>query len=150
MEKSFDSVRHALEEHLSAINENTTEIQALFDYLQEMDLKMEKLTQRLDGMQLSMGESVEKPFVEPLEQTEKDVFLQLYTEDIPLSCAELSLRARIPLAQVSASVTALTQKGVPLLRSKIKDQLFFKLSPSFKELQAKENIVNLSLQSFIQ
>ena len=45
----FHQVKQALEEHLNSINENTTEIQALFDYLQEMEIKVEKMSQRLDN-----------------------------------------------------------------------------------------------------
>ena len=43
MEYEFATIRHALEEHLSSINENTSEIQSLFDYLQEMEQKVEKV-----------------------------------------------------------------------------------------------------------
>ena len=37
----FSNIRAALEEHLSAINENSNEIQALFDYLQDMESKID-------------------------------------------------------------------------------------------------------------
>ena len=73
----FHNVRQALEEHLSAINENTSEIQSLFDYLQEMDVKMEKLTQRLDQMQLNQGIPLPKVEVQSLNHVEKKVFLVL-------------------------------------------------------------------------
>ena len=35
----LNNLQQALEEHLTAINENTTEIQALFDYLHELEIK---------------------------------------------------------------------------------------------------------------
>ncbi len=145
----FQHIREALEEHLSAINENTGEIQALFDYLQEVEMKVEKMCQRLDHLQLCLGQPMEKPAVEPLSQLEKNVFLVLYTETLPLSYEEISAKARIPASMVPECVSTLIDKGVPLLRSFVNNQLFFKLSPSFKELQAKENLVNLSLHSFI-
>jgi hypothetical protein len=148
--KNFHMVRTALEEHLSAINENTTEIQALFDYLQEMEMKMEKLSHRLDTVQLKSGEELDKPKVEPLDQLEKKVFLVLYTEQIPLCYEEICAKAAVPLGLIQDCISTLISKGIPLLRSRIQEKLYLKLSPSFKDLQAKENIINLSLQSFIE
>ena len=150
MMDEFQHIREALEEHLSSINENTTEIQALFDYLQEMEIRVEKMCQRLDNLQLCFGQPLQKPTVEPLDQLEKKVFLVMYTETMPLSYEEISANARVPSGLVPECISSLIDKGVPLLRSLVNNQLFFKLSPSFKELQAKENLVNLSLHSFLE
>lgn len=148
MKKEFKQVRQDLEEHLSAINENTLEIQALLDYLQEMETKLDKFGQRLDQLQLK-DPSSEKPFVSPLDQLEKKIFLVLYTEEEPLTFREIAAKANLPDALVPEAISSLVQKGVPLHRSSFNNRLFFKLDPRFKELQAKENLVNLSLQSFL-
>jgi len=147
--EEFHNVRQALEEHLTAINENTTEIQSLFDYLQEMEVKMEKLAQRMDQMQLSMGVQVPKPEICPLVETEKKVFLTLYTEGAPLSYREIAQKSELSVSVIPECVSSLVNKGVPLSRSFCNEQIFIKLDNSFKEMQAKENIVNLSLQSFM-
>jgi hypothetical protein len=148
--KEFSKIRLALEEHLSAINENSSEIQALFDYLQQLDNKIEKLSQRLDGVQMENSEPHDEfPSIVPLNQTEKKVFLTLYTEQLPLSHQEISSRARVPLSIVTECLSSLAEKCVPILRTMANGQIFVKLSPSFKERQAKENLVNLSLESFM-
>ncbi len=149
MKEKFDVIRNALEEHLSAINENTSEIQAMFDYLQELEIKVDKLSHRLDNLQLNNGEEIDKPIIQPLDNTERKVFLVLYTEDMPLSSHELGIKARVPLSAVTECLSSITEKGIPLLRSLVNNQIYFKLSPSFKEIQAKENLINLSLQSFM-
>ncbi len=145
----FHNVRQALEEHLSAINENTSEIQSLFDYLQEMDVKMEKLTQRLDQMQLNQNMPLPKIEVQSLNHTERKVFLVLYTEETPLAFNEIAHRAEVPNSIVPECISSLARKGVPLSRTFCNEQLFVKISQEFKEMQAKENIVNLSLESFM-
>ncbi|MBT3814271.1 hypothetical protein HOE37_06050 [Candidatus Woesearchaeota archaeon] len=145
----FHKVRQALEEHLSAINENTTEIQSLFDYLQEMDVKLEKLSSRLDQIQLNQGCNLEKPQIESLNQTEKKIFLTLYTEEQPLSFSEIALRSELPNSLISECVASLANKGIPLSRTLCNGQLFVSIGKNFKELQAKENLVNLSLESFM-
>ncbi len=152
MEKEFAKIRQELEEHLSAINENTTEIQALFDYFQEIELKIEKVSQRLDAIQLStLDQPLSlKPLVSPLNHVEKKVFLVLYTEETPLSYHEIGNKAKLPYSIIPECVSSLTTKGIPLLRSFYNDQLFLKLDPQFKEVQAKENLVNLSLHSFME
>ena len=146
MAMQFEHIRAALEEHLLAINENTGEIQALFDYLHEMESKMEKLSTRLDALQLSEPGKVD---ITPLDQDEKRLFLTLYTEQTPLSYQELAQKVGCDTGLVIEHVSSLVRKGVPLQRSYANKQLFFTLDPQFKEMQAKENLVNLSLQSFI-
>ena len=148
--QDLQEIRQVLEEHLNAINENTAEVQALFDYLQEMDVKIEKVSQRLDQLQLSQDQVVQKPAVTPLNQTEKKVFLILYTESSALSYQEIAQKTKIPVSIIPECVSSLAHKGVPIVRSFCKEQLFVKIDPVFKEMQAKENIINLSLQSFME
>ena len=148
MSEELHRIKQALEEHLNAINENSSEIQALLDYVQEVELKVEKLSQRLDQLQLGSGN--EKLAISPLNDEERRIFLVLYTEEAPLSFAEIAQKAALPEAIVPECVSSLVQKGIPLERSYSCNQLFFKLAPQFKELQAKENVVNLSLQSFMK
>ena len=149
LSEDLDKVKHALEEHLSTINENTSEIQALFDFLQDIETKMEKVSQRLDQLQLNQGQPLPKPAITPLNQIEKKIFLNLYTEEAPLSVNEIAVRSSLSPSIVMESIGTLTQKGVPLSRNFCQDQMFFKLDPGFKERQAKENLINLSLQSFM-
>lgn len=146
--KHFIEIEKQLEEHLSSINGNTSEIQALFDYLHEIEIKLDKLTQRLEETQLNQKET--KPVITSLNQIEKKVFLVLYTDEIPLSYKEIAEKAGLPLALIPECVSSLSLKGVPFQRSCYNGQLFMKLDSKFKDIQAKENLVNLSLQSFME
>ena len=149
MKQEFNLIRRQLEDHLSAINENTSEIQALLDYLQEIESKIEKVLQRMDLLQLQDGHLKGKPVVEPLTQIEKKIFLVLYTEENPLTFLEMAEKTGLISSLIPDYISSMVHKGVPLQRSSFNDRLFFKLDPKFKEAQAKENIINLSLQSFI-
>ena len=150
MNKDFAVIRKRLDEHLNAINENTAEIQAMFDYLQELEIKVDKLSQRLDQAQLDMGLPRLKPLVTPLNQTERKVFLVLYTEESLLSYPEIAEKTRLSVSVIPECISSLIQKGIPFRRSFFQNQLFVGLDQQFKELQAKENLVNLSLQSFME
>jgi len=144
----FPELRQQFEEHLSAINENTSEIQALFDYLHEIDQKLDKLASRVDQIQLSQQPVASRNFA--LTQMEKEVFLALYTEESPLCFQEISVKSNLPVSLIPDCLSSLVTKGIPFTRTFYGDKLFFKLDSRFKELQAKENIVNVSLQNFIE
>ncbi len=144
----FPELRQQFEEHLSAINENTSEIQALFDYLHEIEQKLEQLASRVDQIQLSQSPAVSRNFA--LTQMEKEVFLALYTEESPLCFQEIAVKSGLPAALIPDCISSLVSKGIPFIRTFYGDKLFLKLDSRFKELQAKENMVNVSLQSFLE
>jgi hypothetical protein len=143
----FSIIRADLEEHLSAINENSSEIQSLFDYLQELDHKIEKFSSRLDQLELDKNYCQHNE-IKPLNSFERQIFLTLYTEEVPLSFKELSIRIKVPLDLVQEGISQLSKKGVPIIRSHFNNQMFLQLDQNFKERQAKENLINLSLHSF--
>ena len=149
MKKKYDVIRTALEDHLKSINENSTEIQALFDYFKEFEIKVDRLSQRLDQLQLTNGQELEKNFVLPLNKIEKKVFLVLYTEETPLSYDEIGQRSSQPTLLIPEIISSLTNKGIPFVRSFVNNQMFLRIDTRFKDRQAKENLVNLSLQSFM-
>ncbi len=150
MQNEIENINQALEEHLGAINDNSLEIQSLFDYMREIEVKMDKISHRLDQLQLASDKTPEKISVMPLDKTEMRIFLTFYTEEHPLTFQEIAQKVNLPYTMIPDCLSALTQKGIPLQRSYFKNQLFIKLDPQFKEMQAKENIVNLSLSSFME
>ena len=79
VENKLNLIRQELDDHLQSINENTSEMQAFFDYLQEIELKIDKLTQRVEQSQLAESKMLAKPSVYSLTSIEKKVFLVLYT-----------------------------------------------------------------------
>ncbi len=146
MQKELSLIRAALEEHLSAINENSNEIQALFDYLQDMDSKIDTLHSRLDSLQLeTQSKSIE---IQPLNNAERQVFVVLYTAAGFLGYSEISQRCGLPASCVQEHLHALTSKGIPITRTLSDKQILVQIDVKFKEKQAKENVVNLSLDTF--
>lgn len=141
----FETIQQQLEEYRESINENTFEVQSLFDYLREIDMKLERLSQRIDHLQLAR----EAPLSISLNDMEKNIFLALYTEAIPLSFREIAVKANVPLSMVPECISSLVEKGLTFVRSFYNNKLFIQLDPKWKELQAKENVINLSLQNFI-
>ena len=145
----FSQVKEEIDEHLTAINENTQEIQANFAFLLELDSKIDKVSQRLDKIEFMLSEEPHRVEVKPLNHPEKQVFCVLYTEEAPLTYEDIATKTGLSANLVREYISALIEKGVPLTKTYYHSRPFLKLDPEFKEMQAKENLVNLSLASYV-
>ncbi len=143
-------IREELDEHLTAINENTSEIQANYSYLQELENKLDHLAARLDRIETLLEGQPKRFSIKPLTYQEKQIFLTLYTEEAPLTYADIAKRTTFPESLVQQHISSLIEKGIPIIKSYINTAPFMKLNPEFKELQAKTNLLNLSLKSFVE
>jgi hypothetical protein len=147
---SFNTIKEEFEDHLDAINENTTEIQDNFDLMNRLDEKIEKLGSRIDEMALLFKEfAQEKEFKQiSLSKNEEIVFKSLYTfgERASLSITDIARRTNLPELSVMRSLKSMLEKGVPILEEVIDRHSFYTLDLKFKQLQAKKNILGLSLQ----
>ncbi|HLC19942.1 MAG TPA: hypothetical protein VJK72_03410 [Candidatus Nanoarchaeia archaeon] len=141
-------IREELDEYLSAINDNTSEIQANYSYTQLVDQRIDQVLARLDHIERMMGNK-RRQIVQPLNYEEKKVFLILYTEEVPKSYTDLAQQSNLSEGLVIDIITSLIEKGVPILKSHFNTTAYIKMDPVFKEVQAKENVVNLSLKSFV-
>jgi hypothetical protein len=143
-------MREELDEHLHAINENTEEIQSNYAYVQKLDAKLEQVMARLNHIELLLEGQSQKPAVQPLTLAEKQVFLVLYTEEIPLTYAGIAERTGYAECVVQQYLSNLVGKGIPIIKSHLNGTPLIKVAPQFKEMQAKENLINLSLKSFVE
>ncbi len=147
MSGDFKKIFSSLEDHLQSINDNSAEIQSLFDYLQELELKMDRISSRLDEVQIQHEHMVKKD-VQPLNHLEKQIFLVLYTEEFAMTVHDICEKTKLPSSVVQERINTIITKGVPLVRSYVDKQVYIQIDGQFKERQAKENLVNLSLDSF--
>lgn len=145
----LSSIREEIDDHLAAINDNTQEIQSNFAFLLELDSKIDKLAQRLDKIDLMLAEKPQKLEVKPLNHPEKQVFCVLYTEEAPLTYEDIANKTGLSPAMVREYISALIEKGVPLTKTYYQTRPFLKLDKEFKEIQAKENLINLALTSYV-
>ena len=83
---ALSRINEEFEDHLDSINENTNEIQANYEYLCEIDNKIEKLSEKLEEIQLILSKMTGKKlemqssssYVKPLTRAEQQIFLVLY------------------------------------------------------------------------
>lgn len=154
LQDAFSKIREEFDEHLDTINTNTNEIQANYEYICEIDNKIEKLSERMEELSMlmkqQMGVTVEKVpeyNVSPLTKKEQEIFLGLYTtedEKGSVTYADISRRLGLPETLVQAYITNLVEKGVPIVKRYINNVPFLRLDSKFKQLQAKQNILQLN------
>ena len=151
-------IKHELDEHLQAINENTNEIAANYEYIGEIENKLEKLCARIDEIQMCIESNSGITFakrnnfdVKRLNRREQEVFLVIYTleeEKGSLTYDDIAEKLNISYELAGSYVTSMIEKGVPIIKRYINSKPYIRLDPEFKTLQAKENILQLSLQEF--
>jgi len=150
LKEPIKQLKNELDGHLEAINENTAEIQESYGCMNEINDKLEKLSERFERMELFLQSHsnfiVEDKIFEvlPLTKTEQHVFLVIYAledEKGLVSHTDISRKTGLPSYVVSEYITRLVQKGVPLIRKFVNNIPYLKLNPDFKRLQAKENIL---------
>lgn len=145
----LDLMREELDDHRLAINENTTELSATNEFLNELNRRMDFLAERVDELTLAVkGVEAEKKFeVQSLSGKEKEVFQALYviTETQPcVSYEQLARKTLLSKELVMYHVASMIQKGVPVLKRYEGSIVFLKLDSVFRELQAKKNIIGLN------
>lgn len=149
IKSAFSSVREEMEDHLTAINENTDELQEHSEKFNEIENKFQKLQEQIDDIHLMISKSISQNKEFSLTDSEKSVFMVLYAvEQTPLSFADISMRTGLTELSVKAHIFSMISKGIPILERQIDNQSYFRLDKKFKEIQAKENILKITQDAF--
>jgi len=158
LKNEYSQIRQEFEEHLQAINENTNEISSNYEYICEIESKLDKLSERVDQIQMHLASNSDivitkrKEFdVKKLNRREQEVFLVIYTledEIGSLTYGDIAKKLNISEQLAGNYVTSIIEKGVPIIKRYINSKPHLRLDPEFKTLQAKENILQLSLVEF--
>jgi len=147
---TLNNIKKELNGHLDAINENTCEIQSSYGCMNEVNNKLEKLTERVESVEIFLQQhsnfnAIEKSFdVQPLTRTEQHVFLVIYAledESGLVSHSDICKKTGLPSYVVSEYIARLSEKGIPLMKKYVNNKAYIRLDPAFKAIQAKENIL---------
>ncbi|MBW2971150.1 hypothetical protein KY320_03245 [Candidatus Woesearchaeota archaeon] len=149
--EAFNKIKKELDDHLEAINQNTTEIQANYEYQEKLEQKIDKLNEKFEELIMLLDPNRIKERLKAehllkgikLTTREQEVFLILYTASDFLSYDEVARKLGLTRYLVSRYATNLIEKGIPILKRYSNRQPELKLEPWFKELQAKEGIVEI-------
>ena len=123
LKEALKGIKNELDEHLEAVNANTSEIQTSYECMNEINDKLEKLAERVERVEMFLQKYdnftvVEKSFdVKPLTKTEQHVFLVIYAledEKGLVSYADISRKTGLPGRSFQADRPPGTGAGVRL------------------------------------
>lgn len=159
LKRAFNAIKEEFEDHLNAINENTGEIQANYEFMCRLDSKIDKLNEKIEEMQFFMKNVTEEDDDKQelqksllyknifLTNKEKEVFLAIYTlaeEKGPILYSSIAKRIGISEFVAREYVTNLIEKGIPIMKKYVKNEVYIDIEKNFKHIQAKENIIGIS------
>jgi len=142
----FKEIKEELNEHLNAINQNTNEIQSNYEYLCELDNKIEKLREMLDELLLLKQEQKKQYQVDKLTRIEQKTYLALYLIEEEKGAAtyiDIAKKLGITLELAQSYILSLIEKGIPIQKRYINNTPFLTIDPDFKSLQTKQNILQI-------
>jgi len=141
---SFNKIKGELDVHLDSINQNTSEIQNIYDYLQDLDSKIEKLNERIDELNMFVGPKMtEEQLSADLTHREQEVFVVLYAQEDKITAKDIARKLGFSDEMVNRYIYNLITKGIPVLKQYEGDTVQLYLDLKFKNLQAKKNILKI-------
>lgn len=130
---ALKEVREELDEHLDALNQNTSEIATVQEYVSEIDLKIEKLTERIDALQaLMLAQTPASKNALKLNSKEQDVLQVLQASGEPMISTEIGKLCGLTPDMAAQTLYCLKQKGVHILAQNMNDQTYYALDLRFK------------------
>ncbi len=141
---AFNGIKAEFNEHLDTINQNTTEITSLYDYVAEVEHKIDKLTERLDELQMSINpDMTHEKFDIELTHREQETFMVLYSQQEKITAKKIARVLGFTDEMVNRYVYNLITKGVPIIKQFNGEEVFLLLDGRFKDLQARKNVLKI-------
>ncbi len=141
--ETLSEIERDFEDHLDAINENTSEILENRTMILELHERICKLSDQINSLRLIINESIPSHHKIELELREQELFLLLYCEDKGLSYGDISRRLSVPISGVRELTYSLIQKGIPIIKKRRDSTIWCSLDIEFCEDHSKYNIVNI-------
>lgn len=141
----ISEIKEVHNDHLDTINENTQELEATSDQVHEIEAKLDKLNMRMDAMHMVLKQLVfEHRLSVQLNLNEQKLFSLLCAHKNYLKMDYVVARLRLPELAVKELVTALMDKGIPVVRKEHGGGSFLHMDPAFSQLQQQQGIIKIS------
>lgn len=116
------------------------EIKGAYEFITALEEKITLLQTKLEALEQ------EKKVVslhEPMPYRAQELFLVLYDAHEPVSLEDISVQTGLTLDYIDKIICYMQEQHIPLHEEKRLGKRWFFLEPTFKELQARKNIVRI-------
>ena len=139
------SLKEECEDHLQAINENTEELADVQTNMSVIDEKIEKLNARIDTIHMMFNQLLwQTKITIELSTDEQILFQVLCSYNDFVTGAFAAEKIQLPEPVMRETITALIDKGVPVVMKEAAGQTFIKLDSEFRKLQRKHKIIKIN------
>jgi|TARA_Y100000294_G_C8507427_1_gene317278 hypothetical protein len=142
---AFRSSKDELDMHLDTINQNTNEIQTNYESIAELDVKIEKLADKIDELQLLLNPSNYNFSEVNLSKIEQEFFLNLYTVEDRISITNFARKCGLTIEMCESMLQRMISKGIPIVKQLVDNMVFISLEYTFKDLQARKNFLKIDV-----
>ena len=132
LKEALIDIRSELDEHLDAINQNTSEVGSVQEVVSELDYKLDKLSERLDALQALLLSQTSTRTVK-FTSKEDGVLKVLAATIEPLTSSSIGKRCGLTADLAAQTLYCLKQKGVPVLAQTIKDETYYVIDDSYRD-----------------
>jgi DNA-binding MarR family transcriptional regulator len=150
LKAAFAKIKEEMEEHLIAINENTDEINTTAARNEELHLKIEKLSERMDELQMMIiqlkGDTITKKDFSRivLSTKEQEVFTLIYAKNGGLiEYKQIARALGYTELDIEKIINSMIIKGIPVIKRYVEEKVYVTLDSEFRNLQAKENLIKI-------
>jgi len=134
IKNSFAAVKEEIEDHLVAINENTDELKRHSDFMNELENRIEMVSEKLESLQLMVMQLMKSS----LNENEKKILDVLSKSTSFLSCRDIAFFTAVSELFVKAHLFSMICKGVPLKEKVIDNQSYFVLE---RKTESKQTVM---------
>jgi len=138
---AFKKVQDESDEHLDSINANTSEIQSLQELCSELDMKIEKLDEKIDSIRMilenvGLVNKCEFDFAKKIELTksEHEIYDTLLNSDEELTYLMLSHNTGFDQESIKSILLRLAEKGVPIIQKFLNNIAYISLHDEFRKV----------------
>ncbi len=150
---SFEQVKDEFEEHLYAINENTSEIQYNYSRLYDIENKIEHVNEKIEYLTNLILEGNNRSYYDnnfssltknsssiDLNLREQEIFAFLYVKNEPINISLISEKTGLRDEIIRGYIDSMQKKGVKINFN----QSEIEIDDEFKRIHTKNQIVKLS------
>ncbi|MBW3013698.1 hypothetical protein KY335_00480 [Candidatus Woesearchaeota archaeon] len=147
--KAIAELREELDDHLQAINDNTAEVELNYTYLLDMNKRLKFIESKMQVFEKILSKLTSEKICETkkakikISKQEQDVFMAFYHSESALTYEDICDSMGKSESFVRCFINSLIEKGVPITKHIIKRKTYFLLDPAFREMQTKQNILNI-------
>ena len=131
--------------NLDSINQNTNEIQSNYEYLAQIEAKVDKLSDKMDDINMQLNPDFFSQGFDKIElsKREQELFLGIYTEEDRISIINLARKLGLTFEMCEVMLSRIMSKGIPVVRQRVDGNVFVSLDYMFKDLQARKNFLKI-------